>query len=163
MSLTRFFDDPFFSFAEFDRLFDEAFAARNFGQPGSGSGNQLQRQSQANDNVARTLRPRMDVHEDSQNNLVTATFELPGLRKEDVNIDIQGNALRISGESRQDSERDENGYHVRERRFGRFARSVPLPQGVKPDEIKASLDNGLLTVTFPKTSAEQAPKRITIS
>ncbi|OCH90104.1 HSP20-like chaperone [Obba rivulosa] len=79
----------------------------------------------------------MDVHEDTQNNLVTATFELPGLKKEDVNIDIQNNTLRVSGEARQDAERDEHGYHVRERRFGRFARTVPLPQGVKVGGLSA--------------------------
>ena len=74
---------------------------------------------------------RMDVHEDAQSNTVTATFELPGLKKEDVNIDVRNNLLTISGESKISEERDENGYAVRERRFGRFMRSIPLPQGVK--------------------------------
>ena len=73
----------------------------------------------------------MDVHEDAQTNTVTATFELPGLKKEDVNIDIHNNLLTISGETKVTTENDENGYVVRERRFGKFSRSVPLPQGVK--------------------------------
>ena len=125
----------------------------------------------------------MDIHEDSKENVVTATFELPGLKKEDVNIDVHNNVLSVSGESKISSEREENGYAVRERRFGKFSRSIPLPQGIKVcqfylaplclnmeltlyvqnDDIKASLDNGVLTVTFPKTTEEQAPKKITIS
>ena len=122
----------------------------------------------------------MDIHEDSKQNVVTATFELPGLKKEDVNIDVHNNVLSVSGESKISSEREENGYAVRERRFGKFSRSIPLPQGIKVcqfylalnmeltlyvqnDDIKASLDNGVLTVMFPKTTEEQAPKKITIS
>ena len=125
----------------------------------------------------------MDIHEDSKQNVVTATFELPGLKKEDVNIDVHNNVLSVSGESKISSEREENGYAVRERRFGKFSRSIPLPQGIKVcqsylaplclnmeltlyvqnDDIKASLDNGVLTVTFPKTTEEQAPKKIAIS
>ena len=73
----------------------------------------------------------MDVHEDGQTNSVTATFELPGLKKEDVNIDVHNNLLTISGESKVSSDRDENGYAVRERRFGKFSRSIPLPHGIK--------------------------------
>ena len=73
----------------------------------------------------------IDLHEDAEKNLVTATFELPGLKKEDVNIDVNNNMLTVSGESRLSSDRDENGYAVRERRYGRFSRSIPLPQGVK--------------------------------
>lgn len=74
---------------------------------------------------------RMDVHEDAQTNTVTATFELPGLKKEDVNIDVHNNILTVSGESKVDTNRDENGWAVRERRYGKFSRSIPLPQGIK--------------------------------
>lgn len=74
---------------------------------------------------------RMDVHEDEQSNTVTATFELPGLKKEDVSIDVRNNTLTVSGESKIDSERDENGYAVRERRYGKFSRTIPLPKGIQ--------------------------------
>ena len=73
----------------------------------------------------------MDVHEDKEKNLVTATFELPGLTKENVNIDVHNNLLTVSGESKISSERDENGYAVRERRYGKFSRSIQLPRGIK--------------------------------
>ena len=73
----------------------------------------------------------MDVHEDNEKNIVTAMFELPGLTKENVNIDVHNNLLTVSGESKISSERDENGYAVRERRYGKFSRSIPLPQGIQ--------------------------------
>ena len=62
---------------------------------------------------------------------MTATFELPGINKQDVNIDMRNNVLTVSGESKFVSDRDENGYVVRERRFGRFSRSLPVPEGIK--------------------------------
>lgn len=127
----------------------------------------------------------MDIHEDEKQNIITATFELPGLKKEDVNIDVHNNVLTISGETKTSNEKDENGFVVRERRFGKFSRSVPLPQGVKvctaflhrrcvmdkcanpefaqAEDVKASLENGVLNVTFPKTTPEQAPKKVTIA
>ena len=80
----------------------------------------------------------MDVHEDKEKNLVTATFELPGLTKENVNIDVHNNLLTVSGESKISSERDENGYAVRERRYGKFSRSIPLPQGIKVCDLPYS-------------------------
>lgn len=128
----------------------------------------------------------MDVHEDTKSNVVAATFELPGLSKENVNIDVHNNVLVVSGESKISSDREENGYAVRERRFGKFSRSIPLPQGIKvgcaiqrdfrsfsgtnslsccvsqTEEIKANMENGVLTVTFPKTAPEMAPKKINI-
>ena len=73
----------------------------------------------------------MDLHEDKEKNLVTATFELPGINKQDVTIDIHNNHLTVSGETKFESDRDENGFVVRERRFGRFSRTLPVPEGVK--------------------------------
>lgn len=77
----------------------------------------------------------MDVHEDAGQNVITATFELPGLKKEDVNIDIHNNVLTVSGETKQATERTEEGYAVRERRYGKFSRSIPLSQGIKVSRL----------------------------
>ena len=74
---------------------------------------------------------RMDLHEDKEKNLVTAQFELPGLTKDKVNIDLHDNVLTVSGESSISTEHDEKGYAVRERRYGKFSRSLPVPQGIK--------------------------------
>lgn len=72
----------------------------------------------------------MDLHEDTEKNIVTATFELPGLNKEDVGIDVHDGRLVVTGESKISTEREEGGYAVRERRFGKFSRTLRLPQGV---------------------------------
>ena len=74
---------------------------------------------------------RIDLHEDKEKNLVTATFELPGLKKEDVNIDVHNNVLTVSGETKSETSQDEGGFVLRERRFGRFSRSLPVPPGIK--------------------------------
>ncbi|KAA1468043.1 small heat shock protein [Dentipellis sp. KUC8613] len=157
MSLTRIFYEPFYSLDDFDSLFDQAFAAR------SDNNGQVQHNRNRIGGTNGLLRPRMDLHENAETNTVTASFELPGLKKEDVHIDVHNNTLTVSGESTVSSERDESGYALRERRFGKFSRVLALPQGVKAEDVKASMDDGVLTVSFPKSSPEQAPKRITIS
>ena len=73
----------------------------------------------------------MDLHEDNEKNLVTATFELPGLQKDDVQIDVHNNRLTVSAEAKQSEEFEEHGYAVRERRYGKFSRTLQLPAGVK--------------------------------
>jgi HSP20 family protein len=73
----------------------------------------------------------MDLHEDAESNTVTATFDLPGLSKEAVSIDIHNNRLTVSGENRSLQEKMEKSYTVRERGYGRFSRSLPLPSGTK--------------------------------
>ena len=72
----------------------------------------------------------MDLHEDKDANTVTATFELPGLTRENVDIGVHDGRLIISGESKISSDHEESGYAVRERKFGKFSRTVQLPQGV---------------------------------
>ena len=73
----------------------------------------------------------MDVHYDNDTNNVSVTFELAGLKKEDVSIDVHNNVLTVSGEDKASSERNEGGYVIRERRYGKFSRSLSLPQGLK--------------------------------
>ena len=102
----------------------------------------------------------MDVHEDAQANTVTATFELPGLRKEDVNIDVHNNILTVSGESKVDSTRDENGWAVRERRYGKFSRSVPLPQGIKVRCVVLDLTVSILIKSFRVTRSRPLSKMV---
>jgi HSP20 family protein len=73
----------------------------------------------------------MDLVENKDKSTVTATFELPGLKKEDVNIDVRNNQLIVSGESSISTNKDEGDYVVRERSYGKFSRTLQLPQGVK--------------------------------
>ncbi|KAI0789311.1 small heat shock protein [Abortiporus biennis] len=154
MSLSRFFYEPFYSLSDFDRLFDEAFNAREVGAPAG----QVSRLS----GTEKPLRPRMDLHVDEKANTVTATFELPGLKKEDVHIDVLNNVLTVSGEAQKSEKYEEDGWAVRERRFGKFSRAIQLPQGVKEGEIKAKYENGILNVQFPKSTPEEATKKITV-
>ena len=85
------------------------------------------------------------------------------MKKEDVAIDLQTNRLVVSGEADISDKKEENGYVVKERRSGKYSRSVPVPLGTKPEDIKESMEHGVLTVTYPKSSPEQQAKRITIS
>ncbi|CCM04146.1 uncharacterized protein FIBRA_06308 [Fibroporia radiculosa] len=156
MSPSNFYQ-PFYSLADFNRMFDEAFSARTSGV------NNTDGRVQRSDNSARFLQPRMNLHENKEENVVTATFEMPGLNKENVQISVHNGILTVSGESKVSTARDEHGYAVRERRHGKFSRAVPLPQGINSDDIRASMENGVLTVTFPKTTPETAPKKIAIA
>ncbi|KAI6014068.1 small heat shock protein [Pisolithus microcarpus] len=150
-SVTRFYCDPF---TEFDRLFDDAFSAR-FTPSSAVTETGSDRQA--------VVRPRMDLYENKDTNMVTAAFELPGLKSEDVSIEVHQNRLIVSGEFNKAESREESGYAVRERRQGKFSRTLQLPSGVKHEDVKAKMENGLLTVTFPKDSPEQPPHRITVS
>ncbi|KAJ7237271.1 small heat shock protein [Mycena haematopus] len=157
--MSIFYYDP----ADIERMINDAFGTFG-GFNNQGQSQALQRQNgEGNTDFQRAIRPRMDLHEDAKANTVTATFELPGLKKEDVHIDVHGNRLSISAESKLSEDYEKDGYAIRERRFGKFARTLQLPQGVKETEIKAAMDNGLLTVTFPKSTPEQAPKKISIA
>ncbi|KXN88456.1 17.6 kDa class I heat shock protein 3 [Leucoagaricus sp. SymC.cos] len=112
-----------------------------------------------------TFKPRMDLHEDSEKSLVSAvsaTFEVPGIKKEDVQLEVRDGLLTVSAETKSSTEHEEKGFAVRERRFGKFSRSLRLPEGAKDEEIKAAMEDGVLRITFPKTSPEQEPKKITI-
>lgn len=73
----------------------------------------------------------MDLHENADQNSVTAMFELPGMKKEDVSIDVHNGRLTVSGETKMSSDREESGYAIRERKYGKFSRTLQLPQGVK--------------------------------
>ncbi|CAG8496830.1 7272_t:CDS:2 [Funneliformis caledonium] len=103
--------------------------------------------------------PPMDVHENDKEFTVKA--ELPGMKKEEINIDVRDNALVISGETKQEQKYKEGNTHVQERRYGSFSRSIALPSNVKPDDITAKFENGLLELSLPKTAP--TGKKITIS
>jgi HSP20 family protein len=104
----------------------------------------------------------MDLHENADSNIATATIEFTGLKREDINILVQNGSMTISAENKVSSKHEESGYAVRERQYGKWSRTLQVPQSVQLSEIKATMENGLLTVTFPKPPPEAAPKRITI-
>jgi len=96
--------------------------------------------------------PQIDVIERGDNLVVRA--DLPGLRKEDVNIDVQDDSLTIQGERREEHEDTREGVFLSERSYGRFFRSIPLPEGVNPDDVNAKFSDGVLEITMPRPKQE---------
>ena len=89
----------------------------------------------------------MDLHEDSDKNVVSVTVELPGVKKEDVDLEVRNGQLTVSAETKDSVEHSEGGYAVRERRFGKFSRSLRLPKGVKVKRFSEMKWNEMLTVS----------------
>ena len=109
---------------------------------------------------ARRWVPPVDLVEAEDHFVLRA--DLPGLREGDVNIEVQDGTLTISGERKAEHEQREKGWYRIERSFGRFSRSLSLPDGVDPDRIQASFSHGVLEVRIPKPE-ERRPRRIEIS
>jgi len=143
-NLTRW--DPFREMANWrsmvDRMFDNSFwgPLANWTEPASW-------------NLA------LDVSETKDEFLVKAS--LPGINPDDLEITYDNNVLSIQGEVKEDKENGDQHFHLRERRYGSFYRSITLPSSVKADAIKAAYDSGVLTLHLPK-SEEAKPKRIAI-
>ncbi len=101
----------------------------------------------------------LDVAEKNDAYIVKAS--VPGVAPEDVEVTLSDNVLTIKGEMKEDKEIKEETYHVRERRFGQFVRSVTLPMSVSADKIEAINENGVLTLTLPKAESTK-PKKIEV-
>lgn len=101
----------------------------------------------------------LDVIEEEKNYLVKAS--LPGIKMEDIDVVFNKGALTIKGLTRDEVEKTEGQYHLRERRSGSFSRTISLPSTIKADEIAAEYKDGILTLRLPK-SEQDSPKRITI-
>lgn len=104
-------------------------------------------------------RPRMDIKETKDAFEISA--DLPGLKKEDVNISLKDGILTISGERKYENEKKDQDKYYMERVYGNFSRSFSLPSDVKEKEIKANLKNGVLTISLPKAEKVK-PKEIEI-
>jgi len=143
----------------YDNDFDSFFENSKF-YPPSTLGRKKREDSINSDSKA--FRPRLDLHENKEANLITATFELPGMKKEDVIIDVHQDSFTISGDVSASNELKDDEYTIRERKLGKFSRTVKLPKGTNAKDLKAKMENGLLSVTYPATQPENAPARISI-
>jgi HSP20 family protein len=85
---------------------------------------------------------------------IVVRVEMPGMEKEDCRITIDGNLLCLSGEKRFERETGDSTYHVMERAYGSFQRTIPLPRNVDIDKAEASYKNGVLSVRLPKVAGE---------
>jgi HSP20 family protein len=101
----------------------------------------------------------IDVLENNDNFVVKAS--LPGVRTEDLDITYNNNVLTIKGEVKAEKVIEEARYHLQERRYGTFARSLTLPANVNAEAIKANFENGILTLILPKAE-EAKPKHIAV-
>ena len=127
-----------------DRLFDDAFT-RQFSLMREGG--------------STWSSPAIDMYQTEDDVVVKAA--LPGINADEVQINVTGDILTIRGETKHEEEKKDKAWHIREHRWGAFERSVRLPTGVMSDRAKADFDNGILTITLPK-SEEVKPKTITV-
>ena len=104
--------------------------------------------------------PAVDVAETK--NEIVVNLEVPGMDPKEFDISLSGGALTIKGEKRQEKAEKEENYHLVERRYGPFTRSIPLSQEVENDKISASYKDGILKITLPK-SEEAKKKEIKVS
>lgn len=124
-----------------NRIFDEAFG----GQAGSLEHGQWT--------------PAVDLREEENEFVLQA--DMPGMKKEDIDIHLENSVLTIQGERRFEAEDRRESYHRVERAYGKFVRSFTLPTRVKADAITASYKDGILEVVIPKAE-ESKPQKITI-
>lgn len=131
-----------------DRLFDDAFTRPFFSIRDGGSTGSA---------------PAIDMYQ--TDNEVVVKAALPGIKADEVQINVVNDTtapvVTIKGETKHEEEKTDKSWHIREHRWGAFERSVMLPTGVISDKAKADFDNGILTITLPK-SEEVKPKTITI-
>jgi len=102
---------------------------------------------------------RVDVRTEGEDTVIEA--ELPGLKKEDVNISVENNILTVSAETKNEVDEEKAHYHLRERSYGKFSRSFKLGSHLDGDNIAANLNNGVLTLTIP-TREEAKPRQIEV-
>jgi HSP20 family protein len=98
--------------------------------------------------------PKVDVLE-KDNRLITRV-DLPGVKKEDVTVEVKDGRLTLSGERKIEIEEKNKNMYRREREYGSFSRTVPLPPGVKPEDVTATFANGVLEVSVPIPAAAKA-------
>ncbi len=109
---------------------------------------------------ARTGLPiSLDMYEKSNTLIIQAN--LPGLKAEDIDISVSGNALIIKGEFKSEEEERHDNVHIMERCFGKFQRTVALPESVDTDNVEAVFEDGVLKLSLPK-SEEAKPKQISV-
>ena len=131
---------------DFDRFFDDEWRVARLGKPFADV----------------EWVPPVEAFE--RDHCLTVRVELPGMKKEEIGVTVTGEGLLIEGERKLENEEKKNEWYRTERTYGRFARLVPLPDGVKAAEIKATFEGGVLEIAAPlsATPAVETPKKIEI-
>jgi HSP20 family protein len=123
--------------SDVNRLFDSFFGRREAG-------------------TSRRWVPAMDLVETEDTLVLRA--DLPGMDRDDIEIEVKDGVLTVSGERRAEHETEREGYHRVERSFGRFSRSLGLPRGIDPSGVEASFQRGVLEVKIPKPEERKATR-----
>lgn len=104
--------------------------------------------------------PAIDIQQCNGTLMITA--ELPGLKKDEVKVEVTDDALIIEGDRKREHKEDHEGYHRWERSYGHFYRSIPLPEGAKTDQVKAELSDGILKVSLPVPEVKKHVRQIAV-
>jgi HSP20 family protein len=131
--------------SEFDRVFDDW---RSLRWPSFGGATGL---------TSMGWSPKVDVFE-RDNRLVTRV-DLPGMKKEDLSVEVTDGHLALSGERKRETEEKKENFYRSEREYGSFYRAIPLPEGVKLEDVKATFADGVLEVSLPLPARPQANVR----
>jgi HSP20 family protein len=107
----------------------------------------------------KTFEPEVDLVEEKDSFIVKA--DIPGIKKEEMDIKVEGRLLTLKGERKEEKETKEKNYYASERFYGAFTRMIELPTDVKADQVKATYKDGVLEITLPKTEGAKA-KQVTV-
>jgi HSP20 family protein len=124
---------------EMDRMFDDFGLTRRWGTPFS------------RETGGEGWAPDIDVFQ--KNNELTIRADLPGLKKDEISVEISDNAITIHGERKRHHEEEREGYYRSERTYGSFYRTIPLPEGAITEQAKANFRDGVLEITMPAPPA----------
>lgn len=129
---------------EMDRVFEDFGFGRGLGRTSFSSPGAPGRQG-----LGETLRwaPQVEIHQ--QNHELVVRADLPGIKREDVNVDVTEETVTISGERKQEQQTERGGIYRTERSYGSFYRVVPLPEGAMTDQAKATFKDGVLEIRMP--------------
>jgi len=139
---------------EMDRTFDRMF--RDFGMS-RGSWSTLPIRSRGGEGL---WSPRIEAFQQGDRFIVRA--DLPGLKKEDVQVELSDDAVTLRGERREEREEEREGYFRSEREYGQFHRSIPVPEGVITESAQATFKNGVLEISMQAPPAETRRRRLEI-
>lgn len=112
------------------------------------------------EHTASVWNPEMEVS--AKDNAFLIKLDVPGMKKDDITVEVDDDHLVLRGERTSEKEEKKDGYFKTERSYGSFYRTVPLPDGVKPELAKAAMSDGVLTVTMPMVKVEDTKKKIEI-
>jgi HSP20 family protein len=134
---------------EMDRLFEDFGFGRGWIAPG------FERSLDAL--TGGTWMPQVEVIE--RDNQLIVRADLPGMTKDDISVDVEGNSLVIRGERKTERQENEEGYYRSERSYGTFYRQIPLPSGVNAEEARADFRNGVLEISMPSPRKTEEMRR----